>query len=84
MTCELMASVELGARDTGARLIAWSDILQSKSLPDATREAAKPYQIPVTVTIDGTVTETHVDADGEPFGIARSGSGQPCSSFVPG
>ncbi len=84
MTCELMASLELGARETGTRLITWSDILQSKSLPDATRDAAKPYQIPVTVTIDGAVTETHVDADGEPFGIARSGSGATVFFFCPG
>ena len=51
---------------------------------DATRDAAKPYQIPVTVTIDGAVTATHVAADGEPFGIARSGSGQTVFFFCPG
>ena len=84
MTCELMASFELGTRETGTRLITWSDILQSKSLPDATRDRAKPYQIPVTVTIDGVVTATHVAADGEPFGIARSGSGQTVFFFCPG
>src|SRR4051794_1160793 len=84
MTFELMASFELGACETGARLITWSEILQSKSLLDATRESAKPHQIPVTVTIDGAVTATHVAADGEPFGIARSGSGQRVYFFCPG
>ena len=84
MTCELMASFELGTRETGNRLIAWSDILHSKNLPDTTRAALKPYQIPVTVTIDGAVTATHVDADGEPFGITRSSSGRPVFFFCPG
>src|SRR5207302_54521 len=30
MTCQLMASFELGARETGNRLITWSEILQSQ------------------------------------------------------
>src|SRR5947207_909594 len=37
MTCQLMASFELGCRETGNRLITWSDILQSENLPEATR-----------------------------------------------
>ena len=53
MTCQLMASFELGCRETGTRLITWSDILQSQNLPDTTRRSIKPYHIPVTVTIDG-------------------------------
>ena len=36
------------------------------------------------MTVEGVVTATHVDADGEPFGIARSGSGQPVFFFCPG
>ena len=31
MTCELMASFELGTRETGARLIAWSEILTART-----------------------------------------------------
>ena len=84
MTCELMASFELGARETGIRLITWPDILQSKSLPDATRRSPKPYNIPVTVAIDGTATATHVAADGEPFGIARATGSGTAYFFCPG
>src|SRR5947207_11166051 len=79
-----MASFELGARETGTRLIAWNDILQSRSLPDQTRHSPKPYQIPVTVTVDGAVIATHVAADGMPFGVARSGGGQRAYFFCPG
>src|SRR5205814_9629241 len=84
MTCELMASLELGARETGSRLITWPEILQSKSLPEATRRSPKPYNIPVTVSIDGNVQATHVAADGEPFGIARPIAGGAVYFFCPG
>ena len=84
MTCELMASFELGARETGARLITWSDILQSENLPEATRRSPKPYAIPVSVTIDGQLHATHAVADGEPFGIARSLGSQMAYFFCPG
>src|SRR5439155_20451952 len=76
MTCQLMASFELGARETGNRLITWSDILQSQKFPEATRRSLKPHHLPVTVTIDGGPISTHVIADGAPFGIARSVNGQ--------
>jgi len=84
MTCQLMASFELGCRETGNRLIAWKDILQSQNLPDATRRSVKPCQIPVTVTIDGAPIPTHVIADGAPFGIGRSFNGQTAYFFCPG
>lgn len=84
MTCQLLASFELGARETGARLITWTDILQSQDLPDSTRRSLKPYQIPVTATMDGGVLSTHVIADGLPFGIARLVDGQPTFFFCPG
>lgn len=84
MTCQVLASFELGARESGSRLITWSDILQSRSLPDATREAAKPYQIPVTTTIDGATIATQIIADGAPFGVARSAVGQSAYFFCPG
>src|SRR3954468_17167995 len=53
MTCQLLASFELGARESGVRLITWTEILESRSLPEATRNSAKPFRIPVTTTIDG-------------------------------
>lgn len=84
MTCQLMASIEIGARETGARLIGWSEILDSRSLPDETRYSPKPYQIPVTVTLDGAAVATHVAADGMPFGIGRSLAGQAAYFFCPG
>ena len=84
MTCQLMASFELGARETGNRLITWTEILQSQSLPDQTRRSPKPYQIPVTVTIEGAPISAHVIADGAPFGVARSVNGQTAYFFCPG
>jgi len=84
MTCQLIASFELGASATQNRFITWSDILQSQNLPDATRDSLKPFHIPVTVTMDGATISTHVIADGVPFGIGRSGSGQDTYFFCPG
>jgi hypothetical protein len=71
MTCELMSSFELGARDCDVQLITWRDILASRSMPEATRQSARPSRIPITVSISGSVHSTHIQADGEPFGIAR-------------
>jgi hypothetical protein len=65
-------------------LITWSNILQSRDLPDQTRHSPKPYQIPVTVTIDGALISTHAIADGTPFGIGRSTNGQATYFFCPG
>ena len=84
MTCELMASFELGAREAGARLVAWSDILQSENLPAETRRAPQPHAIPVTVSLAGQITATHALADGEPFGIGRSLGPQTAYFFCPG
>jgi hypothetical protein len=84
MTSELMASFELGARATGVRLITWPDILQSRHLPEATRHSPKPYNIPVTASFDGAPQATHVAADGQPFGVARSVDGAPVYFFCPG
>jgi hypothetical protein len=84
MTCQLMASFELGVRESGNRLITWADILQSKNLPDATRRSLKPFHIPVTVTVDGVVLATHVIADGLPFGIARTAGAEAAYFFCPG
>ena len=84
MICQLMASFELGIRETGTQLITWTDILQSQSLPDATRRSPTPFRIPVTVTIDGALTSTHVVADGAPFGIRTSGDDDVAYFFCPG
>jgi len=84
MTCQLMASFELGARNSGARLITWLDILQSRSLPETTRQSPKPYHIPVVVTIEGQALATHVAADGQPFGIARANAAGTSFFFCPG
>jgi hypothetical protein len=70
MVCQIMASFELGTRVTNARIITWDDILRSKRLPETTRRSAKPYHIPVSITVDGHVIDTHVAADGHPFGVA--------------
>src|SRR5712691_466563 len=51
MVCQIMASFELGARDAAVRLITWPDILRSRRLPETTRRSAKPFHIPVAVTV---------------------------------
>ena len=84
MTSQLMASVELGARECAVRLIPWPEILRSPNLPDATRAALKPYNIPVTATTDAGVISTHVVADGQPFGIARAAGDKTVYFFCPG
>src|SRR5262249_48937842 len=84
MTCQLMASFELGARETAVRLISWSEILHSENLPEQTRRSPKPYHIPITVTVDGAPLATHIAADGLPFGISRMVDGQPRYFFCPG
>lgn len=84
MTAQLMASFEFGARETGTRLIAWPDILKSRSLPEETRASPTPTRIPVTVAFNGATTATHVIADGTPFGIARSTDDSPAYFFCPG
>lgn len=84
MTCQIMASFELGARTNGARLITWDDILQSENLPDATRQSPKPWNIPVTLAMGGERISTHVAADGSPFGIRRERDGRPSYFFCPG
>lgn len=84
MTSELMSSFELGARDSGVHLITWRDILASRSLPESTRQVAKPSMIPVTITINGAVHSTHIEADGEPFGIARALANSTVYFFCPG
>ena len=84
MTCQIMASFEFGARRSGARLISWHDIRNSKSLPEKTRSSAKPFAIPVTVMIDGRETSMRIAADGTPFGVERDVAGHRHYFFCPG
>ncbi len=84
MVCQIMTSFELGTRVSNAWLIMWDDILRSKSLPETTRRSAKPFHIPVSVPVDGRLLDTHVAADGHPFGVARLVDGRPGYLFCPG
>jgi len=84
MVCQIMASFELGAHERGVRLITWADILRSEGLPDATRQSPKPSNIPISVILNGQHTDTHVAADGEPFGIERVVNGDRRYFFCPG
>lgn len=80
MVCQILASIELGARQSVARLITWSDILNSQNLPEATRRSAKPFHIPLR--FEGA--DVHAVADGQPFGIERSIAGPRSYYFCPG
>jgi hypothetical protein len=80
MCCQIMASIELGARQSGVRLITWRDILNSRNLPEATRCLAKPFHIPIR--FEGA--DAHAVADAQPFGIERSIGGQRSYYFCPG
>ena len=84
MACQIMASFELGARETGARFIGWQDIHNSKNLPEQTRQSSKPYAIPVSAIIDGRWIDVRVTADGTPFGVERAVDGGRSYFFCPG
>lgn len=84
MTSELMSSFQIGARDSGVELINWEKILTSRSLPESTRLSAKPTRIPVTITINGRLHSTYIEADGKPFGIARRLDDDTVYFFCPG
>jgi hypothetical protein len=80
MACQIMASFELGARQLGARLITWADILGSRNLPETTRCSAKPFYIPLRFES----ADAHAVADAQPFGIERMIGGQRSYYFCPG
>ena len=84
MTCEIMASFELGARDAGVWFITWQDILKSQALPESTRQSPRPFHIPVRVMIDGAPRDIHIAADGHPFGVGRPRDGKTSYFFCPG
>ena len=66
------------------RLINWTDILNSKNLPDETRCSAKPYAVPISVMIDGRQIDGRIVADGSPFGVERVDDGRRYYFFCPG
>ena len=84
MTCQVMASFELGARESGTRLIGWDDILNSKNLPKETRRSPKPYAIPISAIVDGRPIDMRIAADGTPFGVERVTDGRRYYFFCPG
>jgi hypothetical protein len=84
MTCLVMASFELGARETGAKVIGWQEILDSQSLPETTRHSGKPWMIPVNTIVNGQQIDAQVAADGLPFGVARIVEGRKYFFFCPG
>lgn len=51
MICDILASIEIGIRATGSlRFVSWPEILASPKMPEATRAAANPFALPVSVT----------------------------------
>src|SRR5215470_10173367 len=85
MACRVMASFELGARNSGnTRLITWREILTSEKTPAKTRERAQPAHIPVTFTFEGEQRSMTVCADAQPFGIERAVGCRRWFYFFPG
>ncbi len=84
MTSLVMASFEIGTRETGARFIRWSEISNSRILPDATRRSPRPFHIPASAEIGGVRIDSHIAADGEPFGVERMYAGERGHFFCPG
>jgi len=85
LVAQIMASLELGTRDNAhVRFITWPEILASKQMPAATREATAPTSIPVTFTIRGQQHSVAVTADAQPFGLQRLINGARSYLFFPG
>ena len=79
------ASIEAGlAAAPKARLISWAEILQSESMPAATKKADHPNGIPVSYCVDGEIFEKTVYADSRPFGIELTTDGRRKFRFFPG
>jgi hypothetical protein len=72
MASDLMASFEIGAKENGIRFITWQELLNSKSMPEATRNLPKPWAIPVPY--QGKTYS--VEADAEPFGLQITRNGR--------
>lgn len=51
MICDILASIEIGTRaNRGLRLVSWPEIFANPKMPEATRMAANPFALPVSVT----------------------------------
>ena len=72
MASDLMASFEIGAKENGIRFITWQELLNSRSMPEATRNLPKPWAIPVPY--QGKTYS--VEADAEPFGLQITRDGR--------
>lgn len=85
LICRVLASIGLGAlANPSVRLIPWSKILDSDSIPTATRRSERPSSIPISFEFRGQRLTTEVRADGNPFGLLRQADGQRTYLFFPG
>jgi Replication-relaxation len=85
MVSQIIASFELGARERqNIRLITWPEILASPQTPEALRLSPTPAAIPITFSVHGAQHSIHVNADAQPFGIARIIDGARTYLFFPG
>jgi len=85
LASHVTASIEAGiAAAPNARLISWAEILQSESMPAATKKGDHPNGIPATYHIDGEIFEKTVYADSRPFGIELAMDDHRKFRFFPG
>jgi hypothetical protein len=86
MVCSVMASFELGARNTqDVRLVSWQEILASGKVPSSTARSPRPTHIPVSFRIGSKDHHAEINADGKPFGIEYRLPGEkPLYRFFPG
>lgn len=79
------ASIETGIdAAANARLISWSEILSSQSMPERTRRSEHPAGLRTTYDVGGVVYEKTVRADSPPFGIVLSVGDDKKFRFFPG
>jgi hypothetical protein len=79
------ASIETGIRlSAHARLIAWSEILSSQSMPAATKQMEYPASMRVAYEVQGVRYEKAVRADSPPFGIVLTIDDRKKFRFFPG
>ena len=79
------ASLEAGIRAApNARLIGWSEILSSESMPAATKRMEHPAGMRAAYQVQGVAYEKVVRADSPPFGIVVSLDDRKKFRFFPG
>lgn len=84
MIAQIMASIELGARENGhVRLITWPEILASDKTPQVTREIGAA-SIRVSYSLNSQNCTSEITADGSPFGLERTIVGTRTYLFFPG